>query len=100
AKAAEAKARNEQPPRKNRPTPGGATVLDTIGLPGAGAGAGGGAATPGGIATFVADPSPSGPSTRAERERSSGTPDRANTVGVSTPAPPEVAFAPAQSFVQ
>jgi len=43
AKAAEAKARNEQPPRKNRPAPGGATVLDNIGLPGAGAGAGGGA---------------------------------------------------------
>ena len=92
AKAAEAKARNEQPPRKNRPAPGGATVLDTIGLRRRRRG-GAGAAGRGrpGRHRDVRSPirRPSGPSTRAERERSSGTPQhrQPTRVGVSTPAP-------------
>ena len=66
AKAAQPKARNEHQPRKGRPAPGGASVLDNLGLPGTG-----GAAAPGGLATFLANPSPAGPSTGPARENAS-----------------------------
>src|SRR3954454_17835852 len=49
AKAAKPKARDEQTPRKGQPGPRSESVLDNLGLPGAG----GGAAAPGGLPTLI-----------------------------------------------
>src|SRR4051812_45809624 len=57
AKAAKPKARDEQTPRKGQPGPRSESVLDNLGLPGAG----GGAAAPGGLATLINTPSPRPP---------------------------------------
>src|SRR4051794_6768228 len=95
AAAATANAHNERKPRPPRSTPGGASVLVSVGLPGTVGGSGGPAATPGGLATFINTPSPVNTSAPAKRVKRS---TASESIGTSRPADGDATYAAGVSF--